>query len=63
MRFGAVKVYAHRFVNGQAIPIFRDRAANAAINEHVERIRRARTRRRRNPGRLDGYRVDHRCPV
>lgn len=45
MRFGAIKTWAHRFVSGDAIPIFSDNRVNRAINAHVDRIRRARTRR------------------
>ena len=33
--FGKVKVYAHRLLTGQAIPIFRDNKINQAINNHV----------------------------
>jgi hypothetical protein len=48
MRFGAIKVWAHRLVAGESIPIFRDNAANRAINDHADAIRRARTRRARH---------------
>lgn len=47
MTFGQIKVYAHRFLKGQAIPVFRDRKVNRAIDAHETRILRARTRRRR----------------
>lgn len=45
---GRTKVLAHRFLRGEAIPLFRDRRANREIDEHVTRIERARTRRRRD---------------
>ncbi len=46
MRFGMIKFYAHRFLRGEGIPLFVDRATNRAIDAHVDRILRARSRRR-----------------
>jgi hypothetical protein len=43
---GREKVYAHRLLNGEGIPVFWDRAINVAIEAHVYRIQRAQTRRR-----------------
>lgn len=45
MRFGRVKVLAHRAMKGEPIPLFVDNRVNRAIEEHVERIRKAKTRR------------------
>lgn len=47
MRFGMIKFFAHRFLRGDDIPFFADRAINRAIDAHVDRILRARTRRSR----------------
>lgn len=47
MKFGRVKVYAHRYLRGEAIPLFRDMRVNRAIDAHVRRIERARTKRRK----------------
>ena len=49
MRFGQIKTFAHRFVNGRGIPVFADRRTNRAIDQHVDRILRARTRRKSLP--------------
>lgn len=46
MTFGQVKFYAHRLLAGEGVPLFMDRATNYAIEAHVSRIERARTRRR-----------------
>ena len=46
MRIGAIKVWAHRLLQGQAIPVFGDRQINRAINRHVRKIIAARTYRR-----------------
>jgi hypothetical protein len=48
LRFGAVKVYAWRLLRGQPIPLFRDNRDNRAVDRHVDRIKKARTRRRRD---------------
>lgn len=43
--YGRVKVYAHRLLNGEGIiPIFRDNRINIAIEAHVYKIKRARTK-------------------
>lgn len=46
MTFGQVKFYAYRLLAGEGVPLFMDRATNYAIEAHVSRIERARTRRR-----------------
>lgn len=46
MRFGAIKVYAHRLLRGEPIPIFVDNRVNRAINRFARQIRAAQTRRR-----------------
>ena len=43
--FGRAKVYAHRLINGESIPLFSDRRVNLAIEAHVHRIERAQTKR------------------
>lgn len=45
MKFGKVKVYAHRLESGELIPIFKDNKVNREIDKHVLRIRKAKTRR------------------
>ena len=47
MKFGKIKVLAHRYINGGSIPVFDDRRINLAINRHVARIDFARTRKNR----------------
>lgn len=44
LSFGKIKVYAHRLLSGQPIPVF-DYASNVAIEAHVHRIETARKRR------------------
>jgi hypothetical protein len=46
MRFGMIRFWAHRFLRGECIPFF-DRATNRAIDAHVDRILRTRTRNAR----------------
>jgi len=36
--YGKVKVYAHRLINGEPIPLFRDKRINLAIEAHVHKI-------------------------
>ena len=47
LTFGQIKYFAHQFVRRIPIPIFAENKINKKINEHVQRIRRAKTRRRR----------------
>jgi hypothetical protein len=47
MTFGQVKVFAIRMLAGEPIPLFKDMAANLAIEAHVSRIERARKRGKR----------------
>jgi len=47
MTFGQIKYFAHQFVRGFCIPIFTDNKINRAINKHIKRIDKAKTRRRR----------------
>jgi len=49
MRFGRIKAYAHKISNGEAIPVFADNKINREIDRHVSRIRRAKTKRTKNP--------------
>ena len=48
MKFSQIKIWAHRLLAGEPIPFFTDNRINRAIEDHVHRILRARTRRRRN---------------
>jgi hypothetical protein len=48
MTFGQIKFFAHQFVKGFPIPLFRDNKINRAINEHIKRIWKARTYRRKD---------------
>jgi hypothetical protein len=41
VRLGFIKVYAHRLLAGEPIPIFRDNRVNRAINRFVAQIRAA----------------------
>ncbi len=44
--FGKIKVYAHRLLNSQPIPMF-DRATDAAIEIHLYHIMQKRTKKSR----------------
>lgn len=46
IKFGKVKVYAHRLMNGEPIPIFNDNKVNRMIDRHCGCIKKARTNRR-----------------
>lgn len=46
--FGKVKFFARRLWLGEGIPLFVSRKMNRAIDEHEERIRKVRTRKRRD---------------
>jgi len=48
IKFGKVKVYAHRFMNGEPIPVFENRQLNKMIDGHCNRIERAKTSRKKN---------------
>ena len=48
MKFGKIKVYAHRLMNGEPIPIFDDNKTNKMIEEHFDRILKAKTRKKRD---------------
>jgi hypothetical protein len=43
-KFGKVKTLAYSLLNGYAIPLFSDKRLNVAIEAHVSRIARAKTR-------------------
>ena len=47
LTFGQIKFFAHQMMNGYCIPIFADNKINREINKHYERIRRAKTKRRK----------------
>jgi len=47
LTFGQIKFFAQQFVRGIPIPIFRDNKINRAINSHIKRIHRAKTRKRK----------------
>ena len=46
MKFGKIKVFAHRYIKGASIPVFADNRINRAIDRHVARIELARTRKK-----------------
>lgn len=46
MTFGQIKFYAQQYVRGIPIPLFRDNKINRKINEHINRIEKAKTRRK-----------------
>ena len=48
MTFGQIKYFAHQFVKGISIPLFTDNKINRAINRHIERIKEAKTKRKKN---------------
>ena len=48
MNFGQIKFFAHRLLRGEDIPFFAENKINRRIEEHVSRILRARTNRRKN---------------
>ena len=47
MSFGQIKYFAHCLLKGQSIPFFNDNRINRRIEEHVTRIQRARTKKRK----------------
>jgi len=47
LTFGQIKFYAWQCVKGFPIPIFCDNRINRAINKHIDRIWKKRTRRRK----------------
>lgn len=54
-RLGLVKVMAHAWAAGwPPIPVFQSSSLNRAIDAHADRIRRARTHRRRSDLRTRG---------
>jgi len=46
MKIGQIKFFAHRLLRGEPIPFFADNKINRRIEEHVDRILAARTKRR-----------------
>jgi hypothetical protein len=44
-RFGKIKVYAHRLLNGEAIPFFNDKKLNRMIDAHYARIIKTKTKK------------------
>jgi len=47
LTFGQIKYFAHQFVKGFSIPLFRDNNINRAINSHIERIKKKKTYRKK----------------
>ena len=45
IHFGLIKHLAHQFVRGFAIPIFDNNKINKAINKHINRIKKAKTKK------------------
>ncbi len=46
-KFGKVKFWAHQFIHN-SIPLFADKRINVAIEAHLSRIEKARTKRRKD---------------
>ena len=46
LTFGKIKFFAHQFVKGFCIPIFTNNKVNREINKHIERINKAKTKRK-----------------
>jgi hypothetical protein len=46
MTFGQIKFFAQQFTIGIPIPIFCDNKINRKINNHIKRIRKAKTKRK-----------------
>ena len=47
LTFGQIKFYAHQYMMGNCIPIFTDNKINRAINKHIDRIWKRKTRRKK----------------
>jgi len=47
MTFGQIKFFAQQFIRGIPIPIFQDNKINRAINKHIKRIDKAKTRKKK----------------
>jgi hypothetical protein len=45
LSYGKIKVFAHRLMNWQPIPIFKDKQTNIAIEKHFDKILDAQTKR------------------
>lgn len=45
LTFGQIKFYAHQYVRGHCIPIFSNNKINRAINKHIDRIWKMKTRK------------------
>jgi len=45
-KFGKIKVLAHRLMNWESIPVFKDKKTNRMIEEHFARIVEAKTKRK-----------------
>jgi len=46
LTFGQIKFFAHQYMIGNCIPIFTDNNINRAINKHIDRIWKRKTRRK-----------------
>jgi hypothetical protein len=44
-KFGKIKYLAHQMLSGNAIPFFNDKRLNVAIEAHISRISKAKTKR------------------
>ncbi len=47
LTFGQIKFFAQQFVRGCSIPLFSDNKINRAINDHIKRIDRSKTKKRK----------------
>ena len=46
LTFGQIKFFAHQFIRGIPIPIFADNKINRAINAHIDRINKKKTKKK-----------------
>jgi len=47
LTFGQIKFFAHQYMIGNCIPIFTDNNINRAINKHIDRIWKRKTRKKK----------------
>ena len=48
LTFGQIKFYAHQYIRGIPVPIFADNEINRKINRHINKIKKTKTRRRKD---------------
>lgn len=48
VKIGLLKALTYRYLNGESIPLFGERAANFVIEENIEKMKRVRSKYRYN---------------